>query len=234
MSQNQVAAEISKNILTASENSKVSFSEKYKSLGEEEAAEMLRLNTQRIENNNLSKWLMIGYCDSASGNGEAYLSPDMSEYFKIILFDGRKTKTNEGYWFSTEQELFDFINRWAHRSIQNGERKKALLDVDLRELEIVNRGDIFEMRFGYKNSFVSFYEVVEIKGKKTIDLRRLNTLSEMNNDSEKPPKLTPIKSSFTEDSALSCRIYISNHNDVNQKIYVKIPASGKKAYLING
>lgn len=75
--------------------------------------ELIELNKSRIQNNNLSEWLLLGYCWSNDDYRQAFLSPDTSEHFKILIFDKKNVSTEQGFWFDTEEEVNCFIDSWA-------------------------------------------------------------------------------------------------------------------------
>ncbi|WP_339343350.1 hypothetical protein [uncultured Psychrobacter sp.] len=79
--------------------------------------ELIALNKSRIQNNNLSEWLLLGYCWSNDDYRQAFLSPDTSEHFKILIFDKKNVSTEQGFWFDTEEEVNCFIESWSNREI---------------------------------------------------------------------------------------------------------------------
>lgn len=76
--------------------------------------ELIALNKSRIKKNNLSEWLLLGCFYSKGNYRQAFLSPDTSEHFKVLLFDKRNVETEQCFWFDAEQEVNRFIQSWSN------------------------------------------------------------------------------------------------------------------------
>lgn len=76
--------------------------------------ELIALNKLRIKENNLFEWLLLGWFHSKEDYSQAFLSPDTSEYFKVLIFDKKNINTEQGFWFDTEEEVNCFIESWSN------------------------------------------------------------------------------------------------------------------------
>lgn len=228
----EITATLSDTILSRSTDSKRRFLAKYHALPKYEAQKMISVSTLRIEREKLSKWVLIGYCETPNGYGEAFLSLDTSEYFKVLIFEGRQTQTNEGYWFGSEQKMLDFIESWEGRNLTQTKLKTELNNIDLRETDLIKKGDIFQLSFGHKEKSVYFYQVMKIRGKKSVDVRRIESETTTSPSDPTNTSIKPVKNAFIGDTAFTCRASFLNLNEKNQKITIKIPQLEYTAYLM--
>lgn len=131
--------------------------------------------------------------------------------------------------------MLDFIESWEGRNLTQTKLKTELNNIDLRETDLIKKGDIFRLSFGHKEKSVYFYQVMNIRGKKSVDVRRIE--SETTTSPSDPTNTTntsikPVKNAFIGDTAFTCRASFLNLNEKNQKITIKIPQLEYTAYLM--
>lgn len=110
--------------------------------------------------------------------------------------------------------------------------KKEFITVNNKKIKI---GDIFVCRWGYEQTNVDFYQVINVKGTKTVELREIKT--EIIERGDLTGKVIPCKDKFLEDSEKLNRRILSHNNSIFIRINSFSDASlhenGKSYYFSN-
>ena len=89
-----------------------------------------------------------------------------------MAFFGNQTKPLFRYYFNTEKLRNEQIVRFFNSVAENQERKAARRKVKAQP-HSVKVGDMFHTSWGYEQTQVEFYQVVELVGKATVVIRQL-------------------------------------------------------------
>lgn len=140
--------------------------------------------------------------------GEAFWVRTPRDRFHVVAFKGKAQKPFINLMFGKYENMVKHLTQ-AFAALENrvADRK--------REREVlsglnhgVKIGDIFASSWGYEQTNVSFYQVVELKGKSTAVLRRI--AGNRHYDGPMSGKTTPVKDAFLENREIETkRIQIS-------------------------
>ena len=123
-----------------------------------------------------------------------------------IAYSGRKCKPDFKYRFTSTDEALKYINNWimeleqhqAYISKRREEHKKAL--------GVIQVGDIFYSSWGYDQTNIDFFQVIEVVGKKTVKLREINGLIFNQHEYASYGFIKPLPNEFINDSIIKKRI----------------------------
>lgn len=104
-----------------------------------------------------------------------------------------------GYRFGNQEQLNEYIEKYIsnkEKSVKDAEKRKAENKArDLKEREAVKVGDIFCYSWGWEQTNVNFYQVVEKPSASTIIVREIGYKS-LEETSWASEKVRPVKDSF--------------------------------------
>jgi len=114
-------------------------------------------------------------------NGMVYLiennSNQISSYFIVAAYSGRKTKPDFYYRFKSLSLAVSYIEKWASskysKVIEKEERKVRQKELNSQVKDIVSIGDIFKASWGYEQTNIDYYQVIKLIGKRTAKLRKI-------------------------------------------------------------
>lgn len=90
----------------------------------------------------------------------------------VLAFFGNRTKPFMYFWYETEAKRNAKITEFFETVTANQERKAATRK-ERAQPHNVKLGDIFSTSWGWDQTQVEFYQVVELKGKATVVVREL-------------------------------------------------------------
>jgi hypothetical protein len=109
----------------------------------------------------------------------AYLYTSIRGKPSATVFFGKQSKPVADYCFRSDDERTKHVTELFHRRRAHAEKVKANREEDKAFEHSVQVGDIFRTCWGYDQTNVEFFEVVEVRGKFAI-LRELTQVSESN------------------------------------------------------
>lgn len=119
------------------------------------------------------------FCDSHREDSETkcevfYNKEAFGDKFHVIAYSGKKRKADCFYRFSSEEKRNEYIENYFNNMKEEALRKKSR-KAERKEANsnvTVKVDDIFISSGGYEQTNISFYQVVEVKGK-TAKLREI-------------------------------------------------------------
>ena len=152
---------------------------------------------------NPNRWIpqgMNGHYDCIeNGNCEIFYSvtPDSRNRYSAIAFYGKCKNSSWYYAFKTEESMRSYIEKYIEERKTMEESKKTRKEEQKkRNAEVVvNVGDIFCYSWGYDQTNVDFYQVIEVKGK-TATLRAIGAKQVKGSGGFMSCNLSPVKDSF--------------------------------------
>ena len=104
-------------------------------------------------------------------NGMVWSTETPTGSIECIAYSGRRTKHDFYLRFKDASEFNNYVEKWASRKIEEIElekaRKKAQKELESRLGELVSVGDVFRSSWGYEQTNICYYQLVELRGKKT-------------------------------------------------------------------
>lgn len=142
-------------------------------------------------------------------------------------FAGRRNKPDFQYRYATEEQRQNAIN--AHFDIirKREQDKKARQAEKANFKHTLKAGDVLYTSWGYDQTNVDFYEVIEVKTKKTVVIRRIGQSTEENGFMS--GQTSPIKGSF-KGEPMTKRVQIGNVVTVSDSRGHASPWDGKPKY----
>ena len=125
--------------------------------------------------------------------------------FYVMGFKGKALKPSFYYYYDSESQMNDLINRWAIGQYKSLERKQESKDAKKERLngliEQIDIGAIFCSSWGYEQTNIDYFQVVGKKGKSTILEREIASeiVKENHNFSG---EVIPVKDAFLKDSEI--------------------------------
>lgn len=86
-----------------------------------------------------------------------------------IAFEGRKKKPSFHCRFQNLEMLEKYVSNWVKKSIEDYRKRKAYKEAE-RRLKV---GDILYTSWGYEQTNIEFYQVVNLVGKKSVSVREI-------------------------------------------------------------
>jgi hypothetical protein len=136
-----------------------------------------------------------------------YTVAAVNGYFFAIGYGGKRTKHDFYIRFNSEDKMRSYINdqfEFVKSTFEAKAEKKAKEKVDNDNI-IVNVGDIFCHSWGYDQTNVDFYQVIEVKGK-TATIKRIHGKHVNGSDGFMSCQVSPDKDNFTNDDPMQKRI----------------------------
>lgn len=93
--------------------------------------------------------------------------------FLTVGFRGKRNKPDFRYSFSSQQNRENYIKRWVSVLERNQERKNEQKNAQKEFHHTLSVGEILYSSWGYDQTNVDYYEVVEIKSKKSVVIQKI-------------------------------------------------------------
>lgn len=130
--------------------------------------------------------------------GEVFWAKTALGRFRVVGFKGRAQKPFFNYVFKSYDDMVAYVTK-TFKLIAEREALKVCEQAAIAKMDPgVRVGDIFVSSWGYEQTNVNFYQVVELKGVKTAVIRRI--AGEREYDGPMSGKTTPVKDAFLERS----------------------------------
>ena len=114
-----------------------------------------------------ARFIPAGYTEyKRSGDSVIYASPD---HRNAIAYRGKKARSEWYYQFTTENGFLSAITRFFESITDHDNRKKEKSEF----ITTLKPGDIMVMSWGYDQTNINFYQVIEVTGKCTIVIREI-------------------------------------------------------------
>lgn len=131
----------------------------------------------------------------------------------LMTWTKKSTKPISNFRFSSEEKLNDYISRitsfYAKKEIEKSSRL-ASRKITPEKLSSLNIGDIFVSSWGYEQTNVDFYQIIEIK-KSQASIKKLSkSISEALGSMS--GYVTAIKDHFLNDEIINKRILFDGNN----------------------
>lgn len=102
-----------------------------------------------------------------------YFSTDVRNRPCAVGFGGKRQKPDFNYFFKDQQAAYDYAEKYLE-----GQRKTARMKAERRKAQKEFRtslevGDILYTSWGYEQTNVDWYQVVEVKSAKTVVIREI-------------------------------------------------------------
>ena len=131
-------------------------------------------------------------------NVEVFVSK-VEDHVSAVFFSGKKTKADWRFRFDTEIEMMKYIDskiKYIHdRNVYKEEKKikdKILAETNRKE---INVGDLFATSWGYEQTNVDFFQVIEKVSATRVKVQRIN-LKVNETTSWASDNISPIKDDF--------------------------------------
>ena len=104
-----------------------------------------------------------------------------------------RTKPQFHFLFTTIEVREMYVNKWLKKSTEEKQRQE---EAEQNKMNGISKGTIFYSSWGYEQTNIDFYQVIELKGKSTIVLLEMkkNTMRE---DGFMTGLCEPVENSFT-------------------------------------
>jgi hypothetical protein len=123
----------------------------------------------------------------------AYLSTNSRGMPRAVVFVGKQTKPISDYWFKDEARRAEHVAKVFSNNQRHAARIKERRDARKAFVHNVKVGDLYRTSWGYDQTNVEYFQVVEVKGKyatlREIAQERVNTLRDQG-------KCVPLKDAF--------------------------------------
>jgi len=118
-----------------------------------------------------------------------------------MYFTGRKAKPDKYLRFKTNEERLQYTNKFIEDAqyLKNlkDERKIAKKEAQEKLLKSIKVGDVFVSSWGYEQTNINFYQVIDIKGK-TVTFREI--AKDVEEDGYMSGKARAVKNNFIGDA----------------------------------
>lgn len=150
-----------------------------------------------------------------------------------IAYGGKRKKSDWAYSFKNYEQREEYVNKYLQDriNIQNQKEQEKIEAKKRKEAEIaeVKVGDIFVCSWGYEQTNVDAYQIIELKGKKaTFREIGLKALEATGPDAQ---YVTPVKDAFLENAEPFVKILQGKHIKLSSFQYAyKMESNDKKYY----
>lgn len=129
-----------------------------------------QIKKQRIELNKDKDFLILTL--KGLSNAQVFYKKNEDGTYSVKAYKGRALKPAFFYRFDTEKMATEYVANWQKKWLEHTEKSKAA-----SAEEKVKIGDIFYSSWGYEQTNIDFYQVVEVKGS-FVSIREINQLRE--------------------------------------------------------
>jgi len=142
------------------------------------------LREEKIMNDHIYRWVPKGMQVYALGNdapagAEVWISEKESG-FSAIAYSGRRGRHDWHYSFRSRARMVQEIEQWVGALIRTA-AAKAAAKVEKKELASaphgVEVGDVFRASWGYEQTNIDYYEVVQLHGRTMATVRQIGKQS---------------------------------------------------------
>lgn len=98
---------------------------------------------------------------------------DKDNKFLAMGFSGKRSKPDFYYSFSSQQNQENYIKRWVNVLERYQEKKNELKRVQKEFYHTLKVGEILYSSWGYDQTNIDYYEVVEVKSKKSVVIQKI-------------------------------------------------------------
>lgn len=137
-----------------------------------------------------------------------YLS-EMNENFYALGFSGKKSKKDFHFRFKTLEEREIYIDKYINRLIEHEKTVKNRKEKRLNFSHSLKIGDILYSSWGYDQTNVDFYQVIDVLNK-TIKIREIESAMPQGEDGFMTGNIIPVKDKFTKEKTLLKRVLPDN------------------------
>jgi hypothetical protein len=126
---------------------------------------------------NAEHYLFLGATEKKfeAVNAVAYITPTYNGRIRVTAFSGKSKKPDFDYIYDNQQEADQRISRWVGELATYIAYKKEAIADRKAYTHTLKVGDILESTWGYDQTNVDFYEVVEVKSKKSVIIREITS-----------------------------------------------------------
>lgn len=136
---------------------------------------------------------------------------EINNAFYAMGYSGKRSKADFHYKFKTKENLEKYVSEYLKRLMQHEENKikrkeekKAQRAAFINPLKV---GDIVYTSWGYEQTNIDFYQVIQLIGKATVKLCQLKCKDVGNNQGHfMSATKIPLKDQFWKDKILTKRI----------------------------
>lgn len=146
-------------------------------------------------------------------------------------FIGKQSKPTLHVAFRSEKQRSDYVNDWIN-GLQKYEDLKAERRAKSKADHSLKVGDILDGSWGYDQTNVDFYQVVEVKSPKTVVIREIASQTVEWNDHAWSGQCMPVKDKFTGDPMVK-RPSGDNHIKMTSYLWIS-PWDGEPKYFSDG
>ena len=147
----------------------------------------------------------------ANSNLEEYkelkiVSYTIANLFAVAIWARKQKNPFRHYSFRSFEKMQNFINEMkavADRNEKRIARRKAEKAAYTQDLNV---GDIYASSWGYEQTNVSFYQVIEVKGKCTIVLREIAQKTIEGSEGNMSCHVTAVQDKFLNDKTIQKRV----------------------------
>jgi hypothetical protein len=147
----------------------------------------------------------------------------------VAVFTGKKKKSSSKYRFKTIERFHEYMDEEVKNHFDNLARKEMKKEEDKKlakmNREKVNVGDIFHTSWGYEQTNVNFFQIIEKKSASTVLIREISS-EVLEETSWCSNTINPIKDAFIGDTK---KCTINKYGQI-----VKADRYGNNAYNTNG
>lgn len=148
---------------------------------------------------------------------DLYYRENRNGKWEAMGFQGRAQKPFFHHTFKTKEAMSKFVTEAFDRVHKNKAARKANR-ASAADGHTVKVGDIFTSSWGYEQTNVYYYQVVELKGKSSVVVRRI--AGEREYTGAMAGKMTPVKNAFL-DRVDPITKRIQSH-DGSKSVYLKM------------
>lgn len=144
----------------------------------------------------------------------------------VLAFSKKRSQHDIYQSFNSIEAANTYITKWLSgfyiRQIEDIEKKQRNADLNSRVSEFVKEGDVFRSSWGYEQTNIDYYQVVAIKGKRTLILREIAGVITEQNRGDSGRRL-PVVDEFINDELISRQVNINQWSATSEiNVSVKI------------
>lgn len=141
-------------------------------------------------------------------NSVAYTYDNAKGLPTVIAFFGNQTKRSFWFHYNTPAQRAAKLTEFFESVTANQERKAAM-SAERKQPHTLKVGDILNTSWGYDQTQVEFYQVVEVKGKATVVTRELCQEVEEGSEGYDSNRVLAIKDKFCTKATSTHRVNMS-------------------------
>ena len=141
----------------------------------------------------------------------AYLYENRNGKPTMLVFKGKAQKPTKHYHYNTSEKRAESLNSYIEDQVKIEADKKARREAKKAAVHGLSVGDILYESWGYDQTNIEFYQVVEVVSNKTIKIRELKQNQDYSSQ-YMSGKTVAIKDQFLNDTIYTKRISGAYHD----------------------